>query len=143
MPKEDTPLQIDMFSGELVDNRSSYQKRKDRQRQRPQQPQLFKAREVIQHDARRKPWLNNLPGYQINLEREETRTPEEIERDLLREAQALTEPMFAPQAEPTSPEPELAALPPVLLIVGLRARARAQSVPVRRRTAPVEAALSK
>lgn len=127
----EAPRQQDMFSGEWVDNRSSYRKRLDREREQPRQGQLFSAREVIQHDVRRRPWLNDLPAYSIDLEREETRTPEEIERDLIREAQEQTVPLFgsdtpAPVTEPASP-------PPLLVNSGLRARLRAQSVPVRRR----------
>jgi hypothetical protein len=131
----EAPRQQDMFTGEWVDNRSSYRKRLDREHEQPRQGQLFSAREVVQHEARRRPWLNDLPAYSIDLEREETRTPEEIERDRLREAQSLTPPMFdsdapVPVTEPISPTP-------ILMNTGLRARLRAQSVPVRRRSTPL------
>lgn len=126
-----------MFTGQWVDTRSSYRRRVDREREQPQQPQLFSARQIIQHDARRRPWLNDLPGYTIALESEDPRTPEEVERDLLREAQALTSPMFA---EPSTEAPAPITLPPAVVIAGLRARIRAHSVPVRRRGTPSEPA---
>ena len=137
MPKETPPLQQDMFTGQLVDTRSSYRRRMDREQQKPQQPGLFTARQVIQHEARRRPWLNDLPTYRIALESEDPRTPEEIEHDLLREAQALTSPMFGNQTEPVAEAPAPLTLPPAVMIAGLRARTRALSVPVRRRRAPL------
>ena len=42
-----------------------------------------------------RPWLNRLPRPQMVLEREDIRTDEEKERDLLREAEALTGSLFA------------------------------------------------
>lgn len=46
MSKEGLPLQFDLFSGELVDTRSDYQKKKDRERTAPQQMQMFKTPEM-------------------------------------------------------------------------------------------------
>jgi hypothetical protein len=135
MGKETTPLQQDMFSGEWIDNRSSYRKRMDRENNQPRQLTMFAAREVIQLGVQARPWLNNLPDYQLTLESEDPRTPEEIERDLLREAEALTVPMFAvePVTENAPAQAVPSPQPPPIEIRGFRARARAASVPVRRR----------
>lgn len=47
MPKE-VPLQFDLFSGELVDNRTAKQKRLDREQEKPQQSLMFSQREMAQ-----------------------------------------------------------------------------------------------
>jgi hypothetical protein len=142
MNKETPPLQQDMFTGEWIDNRSSYRKRVDRESSQPKQLEIFAAREVVQIGVQLRPWLNQLPDYKLELESEDPRTPEEIERDLLRQAQEQTVPMFA--GEPvTGAEPDGAAhspRSPAIAVRGFRARARAASVPVRRRaSAPIEA----
>ena len=54
MPKEGCPLQYDLFSGELVDTRSDYQKKKDRERTAPQQIQMFKTPEMVQFGGQNK-----------------------------------------------------------------------------------------
>jgi hypothetical protein len=140
MPPE-IPRQKNLFTGEWVDARTDYRKRLDRERGQPQQMALFAAREVVQIGVQIRPWLNDLPDYPLQLEREDPRTPEEVERDLLLEAQKQTVPMFdsepVPETSPSEPSPR--QLPPIQPIRGFRARARAASVPVRRRRAPVEA----
>jgi hypothetical protein len=131
----EVPRQKDIFTGEWVDARSSYQKQLDRERNQPQQMALFAAREVVQIGVQMRPWLNDLPSYRLELESEDPRTPEEIEQDLIREAQALTVPLFAgePVVEELPPEPVPRQLPPIVPIRGFRARTRASSIPVRRR----------
>jgi len=55
------PLQSDMFTGALVDNRSSYQKRLDQERQAPQQMILFAPTEMAQLGESVRPWLSRRP----------------------------------------------------------------------------------
>ncbi|MCL4247376.1 MAG: hypothetical protein KJ065_04405 [Anaerolineae bacterium] len=115
MSKEGIPLQHDMFSGELVDTRSNAQKKKDRARAIPQQTQMFKTPEMVQigrqTNAARRAWLNQSAAPPLVLETIETRTPEEIERDLQREIEAQTYHLFSdhpefyeqlPDTEPTN-----------------------------------------
>jgi hypothetical protein len=134
------PRQKNLFTGEWVDARTDYRKRLDRERGQPQQMALFPAREVVQIGVQVRPWLNDLPDYPLQLEREDPRTPEEMEHDLLLEAQKQTVPMFdsEPVTETPSSEPSPHRLPPLQSIRGFRARARGSSVPVRRRQERVE-----
>lgn len=138
MNKESPALQRDMFTGQLADTRSSYRKRLDRERNQPQQMQMFRAREVVDIGASVRPWLKDLPSYPLVLESEDVRTEEEVERDLMREAEALTVPLFVEEtpAEIT-PEP---GIPPPLTLRGYRVRARMRCVPVRQRAALEKAA---
>jgi hypothetical protein len=103
MSKEGIPLQHDMFSGELVDTRSSAQKKKDRARTIPQQTQMFKTPEMVQvgrqTNATRRAWLDKSTAPPLVLEVIETRTPEEIERDLQREIEAHTYHLFSDHPE--------------------------------------------
>ena len=98
MSKEAASLQFDMFSGELVDTRTTSQKKKDKERTNPQQIQLFKAAEVVQFGVTTKSayreWLDQATAPPLVLQMIETRTPEEIERDLLREALTHMNPLF-------------------------------------------------
>jgi hypothetical protein len=107
MSKEGVPLQADMFSGELVDARSDYQKKKDKERTAPQQIQMFRTPEIVQVGRTVKSayqeWIDQATAPPLVLELVETRTPEEIERDKQREAEALTVPMFG-EDKPTAPE---------------------------------------
>lgn len=93
------PLQIDMFTGQTVDARSSHQKRLDREREQPNQGLLFPIAEVFQIGVSVRPWLKALPAPLLVLEYVDLRTPEEIEREreeaLRREAEKLMVPMFA------------------------------------------------
>jgi hypothetical protein len=66
------------------------------------------------------------------LEREDHRTPEEIEADLLREARKLTVPMFEPSPELPEPPAEISPVAPIP-IEGLRAQMRRAALRVRRR----------
>lgn len=128
----ESPKQYDMFSGELVDNRTSRQRRADRQRDDWQQLSMFKLSETYQPGVTPRPWLNEMPRGTLMLEREDHRTPEEIETDLLREAQKLTVPMFEPSPELPEPTAEISPAAPIP-IEGLRAQMRRAAVRVRRR----------
>lgn len=154
MPKEGCPLQYDLFSGELVDARSDYQKKKDRERTAPQQIQMFKTTEMVQFGAKPKSayreWLDQATAPPLMLEMQETRTPEEIELDRLREAQKQMQPLFGGEdiiSRPASPVEDgvsdEAPLPPSGVIfdtqtpnrpIGLRTRLRAQAIRVRSRS---------
>lgn len=154
MSKEGQTLQYDMFSGELVDARSDYQKKKDKEQNKPQQVQMFKTPEIVQFGARThlaeyRDWLNQATAPALVLEMEDTRTPEEIELDLLKEAQKQMKPLFAEEDITSQPETtteyqvsDETTLPRSGVIfdartynrpIGLRARLRAQSIPVRSR----------
>lgn len=152
MSKEGLPLQIDLFSGEPVDTRSDYQKKKDRERTAPQQTQMFKTPEMVQLGGRTKSayrdWIDQATAPPLMLQMIETRTPEQIEHDLMREAEKLMTPLF-PVEESASAEVlpshtnDTSLVPRSGVIFnaahhrsqrGLRAHLRAQSVPIRRRS---------
>lgn len=94
MGKEDTPLQHDMFSGELVDTRTRRQKQQDRDRQQPKQMEMFSQREVAQFGVKAHPLLPLSSNTRLLLIPEDPRTEEEIEADRQREAQKRTFQMF-------------------------------------------------
>lgn len=99
------PLQIDLFSGNLVDNRSESQKRLDRERKKPQQNLLFDMRDEVELRRNARPWLAATPEPVLELEIQDVRTDEERELDLLRAAQELTKPLFE------SPKPTSSLMP--------------------------------
>lgn len=151
MSKEAASLQFDMFSGDLVDTRTASQKKNDKERTKPQQVQLFSASEVVQFGVTTKSayrdWLDQATAPPLVLQMVETRTPEEIELDLLREAQKQMSPLFGEEGHDTvdvAQKPNKDTAIPVSVVVfdakahpcqrGLRARLRAQSNPVRRRS---------
>jgi len=149
MSKEGLSLQYDLFSGELVDTRSDSQKRKDKERSSPQQTQMFKTPEMVQFGGNTKSayrdWLDQATAPPLVLQLLDTRTADEIERDLMCDAEKLTIPLFG-EDPPTPMEDETSLqentspqLQPHVIFDakqhhcqrGLRARLRAQSVPVR------------
>lgn len=89
----ETLQQSNMFSGEWETKRT---------RSRPQQAQMFSINETFEFGARVRPWLSEAGRPTLELIREDVRTHEEIERDLMREAEALTSPMFASEVLPES-----------------------------------------
>jgi hypothetical protein len=106
MPDTEVPLQRDMFTDELVDTRDSKQKRKARQRQLPQQQEMFSQRELAQFGVRANPKLPISPKTRLELAMEDRRTEEEKEQDRMRQAQAQTYPLFArPQEAEASEQP--------------------------------------
>ncbi len=113
MSKEGMPLQFDMFSGELVDNRTKRQKKQDAEREQPQQTEMFSAREVGQIGVTARPLIHVSPETKLTLYREDPRTDEEIEQDRQRAAQEQTYQMFAEPAsideaaQPENPSPEI------------------------------------
>lgn len=135
MNKEAALLQADLFTGELVDNRTSSQKRADREREQPQQTEMFGQREVAQFGVRARPQMSVSPHTKLVLIAEDPRTPEEVEHDLQRAAEALTYQMFAGDTAngvgEDTPEPDAATeaeipnpIPDSLTVIGFRVRAR-------------------
>jgi len=104
MPKE-IPLQLDMLSGELVDNRSRQQKKKDKAQELPQQAEMFSQRELAQFGVRARPKLPLSPKTRLELAVEDVRTEEEKERDIRQQIQRDTYPMpWAAEELPDNPE---------------------------------------
>ncbi len=86
MSKEGIPLQNDMFTGAWIDNRSRTQKQVAGLQQMP----MFSIHQTFTFGQRVRPYLANTPRPPLELISEDTRTPEEIEQDLIREAQRNT-----------------------------------------------------
>jgi len=115
MGKEDTPLQMDMFSGELVDNRTRQQKRQDKAREQPKQIEMFSQREIAQFGVNPRPLMPLSPNTRLLLIPEDPRTEEEIEMGRQQEAEKRTARMFAepsPAQETKPPENTNAQLVP-------------------------------
>ena len=83
-----------MFTGELVDTRTRRQKRLDRERDQPQQMEMFSQRDVAQFGVRANPTMPLSGNVKLLLIPEDPRTEEEIERDVQREAERRTVAMF-------------------------------------------------
>jgi hypothetical protein len=147
--KEATPLQQDMFSGDWKDNRTRSQRKSDRDRSKPQQSSMFAFGDTYEFGASYRPWLKEAPAGSLVLEREDIRTPEEIEQDLIREANAHSDNMFeaaevsalVEPAEPsivtsipTSPGSVLSAQVPDLSAIGFRKYSRQQLAKLRTRS---------
>jgi hypothetical protein len=82
----ETLQQANMFSGEWETKRT---------RSPLAQMSLFSINETFEFGARVRPWLAEAGRPTLELISEDARTSEEIERDLMREAEVLTSPMFA------------------------------------------------
>lgn len=107
MSKEDnTPLQMDMFSGDLVDNRTRQQKKQDKVREQPKQTEMFSQREIAQFGVNPRPLMPLSPNTRLLLIPEDPRTEEEMEQDRQREAQKRTARMFAEPATAKVTQPE-------------------------------------
>lgn len=89
----ETLQQANMFSGEWETKRT---------RNRLEQLSMFSINETFEFGARVRPYLSEAPRPTLELIREDVRTPEEIEHDLMRGAEALTTPMFTSEALPAS-----------------------------------------
>jgi hypothetical protein len=92
-------LQSDMFSGALVDNRTAAQKKLDREHTQPIQTEMFRQREIAQFGVRSRPQMSLSPMTKLVLIREDPRTAEQVEHDLLREAEGLTLKLFDNRSE--------------------------------------------
>ena len=85
MTKE-VPLQFDLFSGELVDNRTVRQKRLNKEQEKPQQTMMFSQREMAQFGVNPRPKLPISPKTRLELMAEAHRTEEEIAAAIQEEA---------------------------------------------------------
>ena len=102
----ETPHQIDLFTGTLVDNRTPSQKRNDRQRQKPKQDFLFSQRDMAQFGVNPKPLFSLSPNTSFVLLREDPRTDVEKARDLQQEAEARNTRLFEQPNEDEGFSPE-------------------------------------
>jgi preprotein translocase subunit SecF len=84
MSKE-VPLQVDMFSGELVDTRTRKQKKQEQERQKPMQTAMFSQREMAQFGVRAHPQIPLSAKTRIELALQDVRTEEEKEEARRRE----------------------------------------------------------
>jgi len=107
MSKEDnTPLQMDMFSGDLVDNRTRQQKKHDKVREQPKQTEMFSQREIAQFGVNPRPLMPLSPNTRLLLIPEDPRTDEQIEQSRQQEAEKRTVQMFAEPATAKATQPE-------------------------------------
>lgn len=109
MSKE-IPLQQDMFSSEWKDMRSRTQRQRDRQRNLPQQEEMFSQREFGQY-VNPHPKMKFHPDEKLELSIQDPRTPEEIERDQWREIEKQTYRMFAGEKDLPEQQDEACDLP--------------------------------
>src|SRR5690348_9327928 len=89
MPTE-IPFQYDLFTGGLVDARSTKEKRRDKQSNRPQQTEMFPQKELALFGVRAKPQLPLSPMTRLELAAQDPRTDEDKEHDRMRRAEAQT-----------------------------------------------------
>ena len=87
MAKEGEPaLQLDLFTGESVDNRSPKQKRLAREQDKPQQAMMFSQRDMAQFGVEAHPQLPISPKTRLELMVEDHRTEEEKAEAIQQEA---------------------------------------------------------
>jgi hypothetical protein len=84
MSKE-VPLQVDMFSGELIDTRTRKQKKREAEREKPVQTEMFSQRELAQFGVRANPQIPISPKTRIELALQDLRSEEEKEAAKQRE----------------------------------------------------------
>jgi hypothetical protein len=95
----EVPLQANLFTGELVDNRTAHQKRRGQEYERPQQGSLFSQREMAQFGVEARPRIPLSPKTRIELALWDPRSDEERAQDLQRELEARTFRLLAPKEE--------------------------------------------
>ena len=87
MSKEGEPsLQFDLFTGELIDNRTATQKKRAREAEKPQQGMMFSQREMAQFGVDAHPKLPISPKTRLELMAEDYRTDAEKAEAIQREA---------------------------------------------------------
>lgn len=91
----EAPRQRNMFTGEWDDTRNRRQKKLDRERAQPRPLEMFSPRKIAQFGVKARPLLPLSEHTKLLLIPEDPRTPEEVARDLRREAEANTKPMFS------------------------------------------------
>jgi hypothetical protein len=95
MPVE-TPLQVDMFTGALVDTRTPAQKQRDAALVIPRQMEMFSQRELAQYVPSPRTSLPDTAT--LMLVAEDPRTDEQREADRERAARSLTKSLFEDDA---------------------------------------------
>jgi hypothetical protein len=88
------PRQFNMFTNEWDDNRTSRQKKLDRERGQLKQQEMFSQHEVAQFGVNPHPLLPLSEHTKLGLIFEDPRTEEEIERDRQQAAEKRTYQMF-------------------------------------------------
>jgi len=83
---QERPLQMDMFTSDLVDNRTAKQKRLAKEQEKPQQALMFSQREMAQFGVNPRPKLPISPKTRLELMIEDHRTEEEIAAAIQAEA---------------------------------------------------------
>jgi preprotein translocase subunit SecF len=78
MSKE-VPLQVDMFSGELIDTRTRKQKKREAEIKKPVQTEMFSQRELAQFGVRANPQIPISPKTRIELALQDLRSEAEKE----------------------------------------------------------------
>jgi preprotein translocase subunit SecF len=103
MSKE-VPLQVDMFSGELIDTRTRKQKKREAELKKPVQTEMFSQRELAQFGVRANPQIPISPKTRIELALQDLRTEEEKEeaRQLEIERRSYRLPGFEDVMAPSS-----------------------------------------
>ena len=94
-----------MFTGELDDNRTRRQKKRDKERQQPRQTEMFSQGELAQFGVRKTAWPLS-PTTKLGLIFEDPRTEEEKERDRQRAAEERTYQMFEEPAPDSQAQTE-------------------------------------
>jgi hypothetical protein len=93
-------LQFDMFTGELVDNRTATQKKKEKEQAKPQQAEMFSQREMAQFGVKAHPKLPISPKTRLELMIEDHRTDEEKAEAIQREALERNYRLFEEESNP-------------------------------------------
>jgi hypothetical protein len=120
MPKE-VPLQASLFTGDLVDTRTTKQKKAAEEQEKPKQAEMFSQRELGQFGVNPHPQIPLSPKTHIELALQDMRTDEEKERDFQQEVESRSLRLFGGEAEDaktTGPQ-----------LVGSEAKDAAQAVP--------------
>lgn len=94
-------LQQDMFTGDLVDNRTRTQKSQDRKKDLPQQEFLFSQRELAVPSRQR--YFETPSNAPLVLQSQDPRSDEERERDEQRAIEAAMAPLFGRDSARTEP----------------------------------------
>lgn len=105
MSKEGRPLQYDLFTGELVDNRSAKQRRSDKEKEMPQQGMMFSQREMAQFGVDAHPKIPLSDHTALGILFEDHRTEEERAADIQRLALENNFKLF--EEEPDDQEDEI------------------------------------
>ena len=87
MSKEvERSLQYDLFTGELVDNRTGAQKKRDKEAEKPQQGMMFSQRDMAQFGVEAHPKIPLSDHTALGILFEDHRTEEERAADIQRQA---------------------------------------------------------